>query len=286
MMRRFILALFLIAVIAGGIAAYYFYSKTPEKRNFITLYGNVDVRQVDLGFRVKGRVDQMVFEEGDFVPSGTLMAQLNQQPYTDEWQQAVAAVDSNRMTYKNAEKLLKRRLELIGDGSVSQEDLDNAQTSKDVAEQNLAGAEAALRVAESNVSFTQLYAPADGTILTRIREPGTAVVEAQPIYTLSLVSPVWIRAYVTEPDLGLIYPGMIAEIMTDTPNGQVYKGHVGFISPVAEFTPKTVETTQLRTDLVYRLRVIANNPDKGLRQGMPVTVKLSLEGSGKDHERR
>ena len=69
---------------------------------------------------------------------------------------------------------------------------------------------------------------------------------------------------------------MSAYIHTDTPHGKVYSGTVGFISPVSEFTPKTVETTELRTDLVYRIRVYAQNPDRGLRQGMPVTVKLVL----------
>ncbi|MAW82513.1 MAG: secretion protein HlyD, partial [Parvularcula sp.] len=59
----------------------------------------------------------------------------------------------------------------------------------------------------------------------------------------------------------------------------VYKGQVGFISPVAEFTPKTVETRELRTALVYRLRIIVDNPDGGLRQGMPVTVTLEAAHS-------
>ena len=90
----------------------------------------------------------------------------------------------------------------------------------------------------------------------------------------------WIRAFVSEEGLGLIYPGMPAEIYTDSRKDYAYQGHIGFISPVAEFTPKTVETTQLRTDLVYRLRIIVDNPDWGLRQGMPVTIKLSL----RDHK--
>ena len=77
--------------------------------------------------------------------------------------------------------------------------------------------------------------------------------------------------------MGVVYPGMPAEIHTDTNDGHVYPGQVGFISPIAEFTPKSVETTQLRTDLVYRIRVYAQNPDQGLRQGMPVTVKLSIK---------
>ena len=81
------------------------------------------------------------------------------------------------------------------------------------------------------------------------------------------------RAYIEEPDLDLIQAGMDAEIRTDS--GHVYHGQIGYISPVAEFTPKTVETRSLRTSLVYRVRIIAEDPENRLKQGMPVTVLLS-----------
>lgn len=275
-MRRFLVPFLIILALLIALLFYYYYGQA-DRRNKIILYGNVDVRQVDLGFRVNGRVVEMMFEEGDFVPKGKLMALLDKQPYTDQVTQAVASVESIGVSLQNAEKILNRRTELISDGSVSQEDYENALSSKDVYVANLKQAEAALGVAKTNLQDTELYAPNDGTILTRIREPGTVVKIADPIYTLSLISPVWIRAFVSEPDLGRVYPGMLAEIYTDTKENPVYKGHVGFISPVAEFTPKTVETTQLRTNLVYRLRIIADNPDQGLRQGMPVTVKLLLK---------
>ena len=83
------------------------------------------------------------------------------------------------------------------------------------------------------------------------------------------------RTYVNERDLGLIRPGMPAAVITDSAPDRPYSGHIGFISPTAEFTPKTVETRELRTDLVYRLRVVVDNPDGGLRQGMPVTVQTA-----------
>ncbi len=69
---------------------------------------------------------------------------------------------------------------------------------------------------------------------------------------------------------------MPATVTTDSAPDKLYQGRIGFISPVAEFTPKTVETRELRTNLVYRLRVLVDNPDNGLRQGMPVTVMLDL----------
>jgi len=90
----------------------------------------------------------------------------------------------------------------------------------------------------------------------------------------SLDTPVWIRAYIEEPNLGRISPGMAAQVYTDSRPQQPYPAKVGFISPEAEFTPKTVQTEELRTRLVYKVRIIAEPTDQGLRQGMPVTVKL------------
>ena len=108
-----------------------------------------------------------------------------------------------------------------------------------------------------------------------MREPGAIVAAGATVYTLSLIDPVWIRAYVSEPQLGRIAPGMKVQVFTDSAPGKPYNGQIGYISPVAEFTPKTVETADLRSDLVYRLRVVVTNPDRSLRQGMPVTVRLA-----------
>lgn len=281
-MRKFFILILFLAAIGVGVKFYLNNKKMEEEKDHITLYGNVDVRQVDLGFRISGRVEELFFEEGDLVEQGKLMATLEKQPYYDQVIQAKANVESLKNSLKNAEILLKRRQELISDGSISQEDLDNALTTRDVNSANLQQAEAALGVAIKNFKDTKVYAPTDGTILTRIREPGTVVNVADPVYTLSILSPVWIRAYINEPYLGLIYPGMKAEVHTDTVGGKVYQGQIGFISPVSEFTPKTVETTQLRTDLVYRLRVYVDNPDWGLRQGMPVTIILRKNKSDKE----
>ncbi len=121
---------------------------------------------------------------------------------------------------------------------------------------------------------TVLTAPSDGVILTRAQEAGAILQTGSPVFTVSLVNPVWVRAYVHEPDLGRIHPGMSVEIRTDSRRDKPYTGQIGYISPLAEFTPKTVETTALRTALVYRLRIVVSDPDEGLRQGMPVTVTV------------
>jgi HlyD family secretion protein len=274
-MRNWSIKILAILLIIATISVVeYFVLRQKKKKSEIVLYGNVDVRLVDIGFRVAGKVEELFFEEGDLVEMGRLLARLEKTPYDSQLQEAIAALHAVVATLKNAEILLKRRQELIGVGGVSQEDLDNATANYNQLYANWMQAEAAVEVQRDNIAYTEVFAPTDGVILTRIREPGTVVNPADPVYTLSVASPVWIRAFASEPELSSIYYGMPAEIHTDPEGGPVYKGQVGFISPMAEFTPKTVETTQLRTDLVYRLRIYADNPDWRLKQGMPVTVTL------------
>lgn len=276
MKRLFLLILALLVAAAISFFIYAYFFNPRNDKNVLILYGNVDVRQVDIGFRVAGLVTDLFFEEGDVIKKGDLMASLDKSPYDSQVLQAEANVKTVNANFENAKTLLNRRLELIGEGGVAQEDLNNAQSTYDQLFAQLKASEAALTIASDNLGYINAYAPTEGIILTRIREPGTVVRESDPVYTLSISSPVWIRAFVDEIHLGQVEYGMDATITTDNPNGRSYAGKIGYISPLAEFTPKTVETTQLRTDLVYRLRVYVDKPDSGLRQGMPVTVRLKL----------
>src|SRR5262249_33079389 len=148
----------------------------------------------------------------------------------------------------------------------------------DAARADLSAAEAELTQARRRLDDARVVAPGAGVILTRAREVGAIVQPGETVFTLTLSSPVWVRTYVDEADLGNVRPGMAVPVVTDTPEGRAYVGRIGFISPTAEFTPKTVETHELRTALVYRLRVVVDDPDGGLRQGMPVGVAVDLPG--------
>ena len=150
------------------------------------------------------------------------------------------------------------------------------QEDREQAAAQLRGDEAALELARYRLARTNVTAPADATVLARVVEPGSVLLPTTVIYTLALDDRVWVRTYVPEPDLGRLKPGMDVKITTDSRPDRPYDGYVGFISPTAEFTPKTVETPELRTQLVYRLRVFVRNPDSGLRQGMPVTITIPL----------
>ena len=263
----------IIILFVSGLMAI-FRGQSSNKHPSLVLYGNVDIREVDLGFRVSGRLQEIYFEEGDYIKKGDLLGKLDPTPYHDKVRKAKAEADSAKIASISADKQFQRRQIAITSSAISEEDFENSMLNLKQLQANFQAAEATLASAKTDLTDCLLYSPSNGFILTRIREPGTIMSAGEPIYSLSLEAPIWIRSYIDEPDLGKIYPGMQAEITTDSSADKVYKGHIGFISPIAEFTPKTVESPQLRTDLVYRLRVIVDDPDTGIRQGMPVTIKL------------
>ncbi len=141
----------------------------------------------------------------------------------------------------------------------------------------LAARSAGVDLAREQLADTDLYAPADGYIRDRILEPGDFATPQTPALTLAFTNPVWVRTYLPEPLLGRIKPGMSAAVFTDSYPGKSYPGWVGYISPTAEFTPKNVETPELRTRLVYQARVYVCNTDLELRLGMPATVKIDFD---------
>jgi HlyD family secretion protein len=99
------------------------------------------------------------------------------------------------------------------------------------------------------------------------------------VFSLAIIDPKWVRTYVSEPDLGKARTGMKAAVTVDSFPGRRFDGWIGFVSPVAEFTPKTVETQELRTSLLYEVRVFVTDPDNVLPLGMPATVHLPLDGA-------
>ena len=273
MMKKVALLLILAGLAAGG---YWLYEETRraglDQPKAFVLYGNVDIRDVALGFRVFGRIAELRVDEGDRVTAGQILAVLDKQPFIDDVTLYSAQLAEAEVQKKKVEKPFERRAALTRIGAISAEERDDAEAARDEGVARVNTALARLQQAKTRLQDTEILAPNDGIILTRVREPGAVVAAGEPVYTLALDNPVWIRTYVDEPRLGAVHPGQKALVITDS--GGRYEGYVGFISPQAEFTPKTVETSQLRTDLVYRLRVIVNAPDKGLRQGMPVTVHL------------
>lgn len=136
---------------------------------------------------------------------------------------------------------------------------------------------AQIALLEHNRDEAHLRAPVDGIVRSRLLEPGDMANPQKPVLALALLHPKWVRAYVAEADLGRIKSGMAARVSTDSHPGQSISGRVGYISSVAEFTPKTVQTEELRTSLVYEVRVFVEDARDQLRLGMPATVRFAAE---------
>jgi HlyD family secretion protein len=217
---------------------------------------------------------------------------------------ARANVAEAEAAFSYARSVRQRQYELARRDVVSQQNLEDAETNFDraqarrevvrqqlalavagprqedilAARAQLAADESTLSLIERRVADTVLVAPSPGTILTRVLEPGAVVLPNSTVYALAVTDPVWIRTYVPETALGKVKPGMPVTVSTDTPGGRAYTAQVGFVSPTAEFTPRAVETPELRSSLVYRVRLIVQDADDGLRQGMPVTISLDEPG--------
>jgi HlyD family secretion protein len=142
------------------------------------------------------------------------------------------------------------------------------------AEARLQATEAQLALLQQQLADAQLVAPVDAIVYTRLLEPGEMASPQKPVFSLAITDPKWVRAYVAESDLGQVRPGMAAFVAVDSFPGRRFDGWVGFVSPVAEFTPKAVQTEELRTSLVYEVRVFVKDPSDALRLGMPATVYL------------
>ncbi len=208
---------------------------------------------------------------------------------------AVATEANDRVTYDRYARLARASAESLLNRDTAEQALKVASANRDSAEQAVAlavqgprwedikVAEAQLRAAEAaralagqQLADARLLAPADGIIEDRILEVGDMASPERPALTLDLANPVYARAYLPERELGRVRPGMRAFVESDAFPGERFPAWVGFISTTAEFTPKTVETTEVRTELVYRMHVYACNPDGRLRLGAPVTVEIPL----------
>jgi len=328
MNRRLALAIagLVVIAVAGGLA--YWLTRPPKQADRLVLYGNVDLRQVDLAFNDSQRIATVLVQEGDVVHKGEVLAKLDTSRIEPQVAQAAAQVAAQRAVVErlhngsrpeeiaqaranlasakadaaDARLVYDRQTFLLAKAATTQQNLDNAKAALDVADakvevnqkaldlavagprvEDVMQGEAQLRADQAQwallcqqLADATLQAPAEGVIRSRLLEPGDMASPQKPVFSIAIMDPKWVRAYVSEPDLGKVRPGMKAYVMVDGFPTERFAGWVGFLSPVAEFTPKTVQTEELRTSLVYEVRVFVTDKADVLRLGMPATVYLPL----------
>jgi len=290
----------------------------------LVLSGTVEARETALAFQVNGRIDRLLVDEGEPVKQGQEVALL----LADDYEQAVtraqaevaaaeaglaalqagtrkqelkvaeATLEQARAEQRFAEEEVQRTRSLIRKKLASQEQLDQAQLKRDVANSavrqaqqqlqllqegprqedidrasaELAARRSALKTAEQQLSYTHLMSPVSGTVTLRLAEAGEVVGPGQPVFKVAELTHPWVRAYLNETDLARVRLGQKVSVTVDGLPGKTFHGTLSFISPKAEFTPKSVETRALRVDLVYRVKVRLEDPEGVLKLGMPADV--------------
>lgn len=381
-MRRLVSFIGLVVIgVTVGLAIWL--SRQTHVSREIVLYGNVDLRQVELPFNNSERIREILVEEGDRVSQGQVVARLDTSRLEPLARQAEALVEAQqRIVAKlesgsrpqeieqakalatalrhvvdklrtgsrpeeiaqaeanlrfaaaerdNTQHKFQRVKSLLETRAVSQEEFDNASAALKTAEarlsvtqkalelvragprhEDVAEAESRLAAQEQLLSLViagprqeeideakarlaaaqaqwmalrqqlqdaELVSPIDAIVRSRILEPGEMASPQKPVLSLAVDRPKWVRAYVNERQLGLIRSGMAASVLVDSFPGTSFEGWLGFISPMAEFTPKPIQTEELRTSLVYEVRIFVPDPDDSLRLGMPVTVRIEPAGA-------
>lgn len=312
------------------ITAVWYFNKDQKSDQTLTLFGNVDIRQVSLAFEQSGRIQQMNVQEGDSIQKGDVLAKLNTDALNIQLQQAEAQLKVQQQTvieqdagtrpeqitqaeaqlasakaqFDKAEKDLKRLQILFHDTAgqaISKQELDAAQSNqatvaasvkentanlallkngarsedREAAKAQFDASKANLDLIRYQIQQSVLTAPVNAVVRARLQEVGDMTTAQKPVYTLALTQPKWVRVYANEKDLSAIKMGAGAQVIRDSQPTQPIDGKIGYISSVAEFTPKTVQTEDIRTTLVYEVRVNVNDPQDALKMGQPVTVQIT-----------
>jgi len=332
-----IAAVVVVTLVAAGVIWWSAHRNDEAKE--LVLYGNVDLRQVDVAFNHSERIAAILVQEGDRVRKGQLLARLDTARLEPQLAQAeaqavaqgfvvqrlrngsrpeeiaqaranVEAAKADALNARSQYERLKSAAEFSAGRAVRLQDVDNAKTAVQVAEarlavnqktldlalagprkEEIAEAAARLRASEAQAALlrqqladSRLMAPVDGVIRTRVMEAGEIASPQKGVFAIAVTDPKWVRVYVSETNLGKVNHGMAAAIAVDSLSDRRFEGWVGFISPVAEFSPKSVQTEELRPSLVYQVRVFVKDPADVLRLGMPATAYLPLEKTDKERK--
>ncbi|OGW36621.1 MAG: hypothetical protein A2010_03355 [Nitrospirae bacterium GWD2_57_9] len=248
-----------------------------REEGVIAASGNVEVTEVNVAFKIPGRVLSLLTDEGRTVVKGDKLAVLDSAEYASQVAQNRANLRNTEAQLEKAKKDLERYETLYKKEAISAQQLDSARTGHDVALAQSQQAAAAVRMSEVRMSDTMIYATTAGVVLRKNIEAGETVQAGVPIFTIGDLTDPWIKVYIKEDKLGMVKLGQKVRITTDSYPGKAYEGTTSYISSEAEFTPKNVQTQEERVKLVFGVKVSVKNEHFELKPGMPADVKIYLK---------
>ena len=268
-------AIFMVIILlVCGIVAVYYWKAQNSNRGLIKVSGNIEGDDVRLSFRVQGQIIELLTDEGKVVKAGETVAKLNTDELIkirDNAEGSLKAVEHqyalDKLDYERAENLFKA-------GAVPMQKRDAAKTLADADKANIQALKASFDLAKTRLGFAELVSPLNGFVLVKSALAGEVVQIGAPVFTVVDLNNLWVTAYINETDLGRVKLNQEAYVVADTYPGKRYKARISFVSSEAEFTPKTIQTTEERVKLVYRLKVRVDNSSLELKPGMPADAYI------------
>jgi HlyD family secretion protein len=254
---------------AAGLIFAYLKQRANPLNKPLKVSGTIEATEVRLSFRIAGKIKELLTEEGRQVKSGDTVATQDTDELEKVKAQAEASLKAAQFNYERARDDYARLENLLQAGSISVQKRDAAKTASDAAQANVEALKASLELANTRLGFAQLVSSIDGFVIIKSAEAGEVVQAGAPVFTVADLKNIWLTAYINETDLGRVKPNQAVDIKTDTYPDKTYRGRISFISQEAEFTPKQIQTTEERVKLVYRIKVMIDNPDLELKPGMP-----------------
>lgn len=307
-------AALLVVIIVAGVAWWQISRQSDLPEGISRSNGRIEAERISVATKLAGRVAEVLVEEGDWVEQGQLIARMDTADLEAELKQAQATVVQARQQKLQAEALLAQRRselttaetnyarveQLAADGFRSQAELDAQRTILDSARAALASAEAGLPLAEASIEVAEaavegvqsliddssLVAPRAGRVQYVLNHPGEVVAAGASVVTLTDLSDMYMTIYLPSRDAARLAIGGDARIILDAIPEYVIPATVTFVSSTAQFTPKSVETSEEREQLMFRVKLtiapdlLAEYQDRA-RAGVPgvgyVRVAESVE---------
>lgn len=293
-------------------------SGSPDGR--IESSGTIEGTDVNIGVEVSGKISVVHVDEGSRVKPGDTLLEVDDTEYQIQLRQALANLASFESAYRLAaegsrkedvvqaeaafrtsETDFSRMKALLAEHSVTQKSYDDAYARFVAADQTYRKLKTGLRPVEiegtrvrrdqaeaqadllkKRVRDCHVLAPSAGIITLRGVEPGELVTTGMTVLRLTYLDRIKLMIYVNEADLGNVRLGQTALISIDSfGKGKSVEGKVTYISPLAEFTPKNVQTKEERTKLVFGVRIEAANTEGALKPGLPADAVLLTSGSAR-----
>ena len=293
------------ALVIGGGVAWYVLSQPALPAGFAAGNGRLEATQVYVASKYAGRTKEVLFNEGDTVETGQVVARMDTTALEAQLREAQAQIkaaqDSRRVSlaqvavkqadYNFAEKQYARSKELVTRGAVSgqEAELDQARALANRAElvgaqadatrtiSNIDAAQATADRLKSEINDAVLVAPLRARIETRLTEPGEVLPQGGRVYSLNNLADVYMYVFLPESVTCKDKIGSEARIVLDAAPQYPIRAYVSFISPMAQFTPKTVETAEERHNLTFRVKL---QIDPARLREYEALVKTGLPGMG------